>query len=120
MTYFKSLWLNEYQQAVVATAAPVCSAPFFGQSCLCPRLCDWMTVKCVHIYGALKAACPRLHNWRKFMRVQFGGGMQVLSKVDTERFVAAAHLLLEPKGVFFGSCGGAQEAGADPLRLSPA
>ncbi|KAK9837326.1 hypothetical protein WJX81_006410 [Elliptochloris bilobata] len=35
----------------------------------------------------------------------------VLCKPDTERFVAAAHLLLAPGGVFFGSTGGAEEAG---------
>ena len=39
---------------------------------------------------------------------------QVLSKADTERFVAAAHLLLAPGGVFFGSTGGAEDAGALP------
>lgn len=42
--------------------------------------------------------------------------LQVLSKADTERFVAAVHLLLAPGGVFFGSTGGAEEAGAAPVR----
>ena len=51
-------------------------------------------------------------------RVKLEGGIQVLSKVDTERFVAAAHLLLEPKGIFFGSCGGTEEAGANPLFIA--
>ena len=43
---------------------------------------------------------------------------QVLSKADTERFVAAAHLLLAPGGVFFGSTGGAEDAGARCCRCA--
>ena len=44
---------------------------------------------------------------------------QVLSKPDTERFVAAAYLLLAPGGVFFGSTGGAEEAGPLTDTLQP-
>ncbi len=40
---------------------------------------------------------------------------QVLSKPDSERFVASAHLLCAPGGVFFGTTGGAETPGAARL-----
>ena len=38
---------------------------------------------------------------------------QVLSEPDVSKFVAAAHLLAAPGGIFFGSTAGADEAGED-------
>jgi len=40
---------------------------------------------------------------------------QVLSKPDSERFVASAHLLCAPGGIFFGTTGGAETPGAARL-----